>query len=62
MEDIFLNKTQSGMCKKIIMTSFNPSRIKYLVQELILYNKNIRIYLDMKQSNYKQSINLSVIF
>jgi len=55
------------MCEKIIMTSFNPSRIKYLVQESILHNKNIIKFIwtkheHIKQSNYKQSINFSVIF
>ena len=46
------------MCEKIIMMSFNPSRIKYLDQESIFHNKNTTDFIctkpkHIKQSNYK---------
>jgi len=49
------------------MTSFKPSRIKYLVQESILHNKNVTEFVwkkheRKKHSNYKKNPYIVLLF
>ena len=48
------------MCERIVTTSFNPSRIKCLVEESILRNKNIIEFRIFFRTNFNAHFNMNM--